>query len=139
VKYVFIAAIAAIIARGILGLINPSALNAPERPKPEPVEPPHVQVSVEGPVATISGRVIDAKTGEPLVGASVIVEGTEIGEATDARGEYVIARVPTGTHKLRASYTGYYDLTTTVALDSITGLRVEFHLALPKILYHPVE
>jgi hypothetical protein len=126
VKYVFMAAIAAIIARGILGLMNPAALNAPEPPKPVA---PHVQAGVEGPVATISGRVVDARTGEPLIGASVVVVGTELGNATGVRGEYLIARVPVGTHRLGAFYTGYRDLTTTVVLDSISGVRVDFYLA----------
>jgi hypothetical protein len=126
VKFVFIAAIATIIARGILSLVNPTALNAPEPPKPVAA---HVQARAEGPVATISGRVVDARTGEPLIGASVVVEGTELGNATDLHGEYLIARVPVGTHKLGAFYTGYRDLATTVVSDSISGVRVDFYLA----------
>ena len=36
----------------------------------------------------ITGRVIDAKTGEPLIGASVIVKTDRQGVATDADGNY---------------------------------------------------
>jgi TonB-linked SusC/RagA family outer membrane protein len=41
------------------------------------------------------GKVIDAKTKEPLMGAAVYVKGTTIGVATDANGEFSI-NVPAG-------------------------------------------
>ncbi len=135
-KYVFLAAIAAIFARGILGLIDPSALNAPDRPKPVA---PHVQVSAEGPPGTASGYVYDAKTGEPLIGAFVTVEQTELGTATDLSGMYTIDHIPLGKHQLSASYIGFYDPKVTVAIDSVHGVMVDFWLA-PRV-YHtgPVE
>ncbi|WP_217495823.1 carboxypeptidase-like regulatory domain-containing protein [Mangrovivirga cuniculi] len=38
----------------------------------------------------IGGRVIDAKSGEPLIGVSVILEGTSKGAVTDINGYYLI-------------------------------------------------
>lgn len=55
----------------------------------------------------ISGRVIDVETGEPLIGADVIVEGTELGAATDEQGDYTILFVPVGTYQVVASYISY--------------------------------
>ncbi|MBM3322049.1 TonB-dependent receptor [candidate division WOR-3 bacterium] len=55
----------------------------------------------------IRGRVLDASTREPLIGANVVVEGTELGAATDAAGEYLVANVPAGRHDLVCSYIGY--------------------------------
>lgn len=55
----------------------------------------------------IRGRVIDAQSREPLVGASVIVVGTMLGDATDAAGEYLISNVPVGRQNLEVSYIGY--------------------------------
>jgi len=55
----------------------------------------------------IQGRGGDTATGEPLVGASVMVDGTPLGGATDANGEYFIANVPVGTVTLTASYISY--------------------------------
>ncbi len=55
----------------------------------------------------ITGRVRDAETGEALIGADVIVEGTELGAATDEKGEFVILYVPAGTYSVTASYLGY--------------------------------
>jgi outer membrane receptor protein involved in Fe transport len=55
----------------------------------------------------ITGKVTDATTGEPLIGANVSVEGTTYGAATDTEGEYVIIKVPSGTFSLAATYLGY--------------------------------
>ncbi len=66
--------------------------------------------------ATITGRVVAADSGEPLIGAAVQVVGAARGAATDIDGEYSLD-VAAGTHVLRASYTGYepQDVTVTVA------------------------
>jgi hypothetical protein len=40
----------------------------------------------------IHGRVIDVDTGEPLPLANIIIQGTTLGDATDADGSYVISR-----------------------------------------------
>ena len=39
---------------------------------------------------TISGTIIDNRTGEPLIGANVILDGTDIGAATDLEGRFEI-------------------------------------------------
>ncbi len=56
---------------------------------------------------SVSGRVTDTDTGDPLVGANVIVVGTNLGAATDVNGEYSISRVPAGAQRLNANYIGY--------------------------------
>ncbi len=55
----------------------------------------------------IAGRVIDKSTGEPLVGASVIILGTQLGASTDIDGSYFIINVPVGTYTVEASMIGY--------------------------------
>jgi TonB-linked SusC/RagA family outer membrane protein len=54
---------------------------------------------------TVQGAVTD-DAGEPLIGATVIVEGTTIGTVTDNDGNYTI-EVPEGYNSLVFSYTGY--------------------------------
>ena len=55
---------------------------------------------------TVTGKVTD-QSGEPLIGATVLVTGTTIGASTNAAGEYTI-QVPEGgfadvpVHRLRA-------------------------------------
>src|SRR5690606_33801523 len=66
-----------------------------------------------GPVAAqqttgrIQGRVTDAQTGQRLVGASVIVVGTNYGNITNEEGYYFINNVPAGVHDIQAQFLGY--------------------------------
>ncbi|MDP5172188.1 MAG: carboxypeptidase-like regulatory domain-containing protein, partial [Bacteroidia bacterium] len=57
----------------------------------------------------IRGRVIDAESLEPLVGARVEVTDISptIGALTNENGEYVLERVPVGRRTVRCSYVGY--------------------------------
>src|SRR3990172_3692933 len=56
---------------------------------------------------SVEGSVKDAKTGEPLPSANVVIVGTSLGSATDVNGRYIIRNVPPGNYTLRASYIGY--------------------------------
>ena len=55
----------------------------------------------------ISGTVVDKGSGEPLIGANVLVAGTNMGAATDADGTYFILNVPPGKYDVQASMVGY--------------------------------
>ncbi|HET6568602.1 MAG TPA: TonB-dependent receptor [Rhodothermales bacterium] len=54
----------------------------------------------------LAGRVTD-ENGEALPGATVLVEGTGLGTATDLDGDYILLRVPPGTQRVRFSIVGY--------------------------------
>jgi outer membrane receptor protein involved in Fe transport len=56
--------------------------------------------------AKLAGVVTDAD-GNALVGANVVVEGTNLGAATDELGRYYILDVPVGNYTVRAEYIGY--------------------------------
>lgn len=49
---------------------------------------------------TVEGRVVDAKSGDYLPGANVILAGTNYGTATDRTGSFIIMNVPDGTYEL---------------------------------------
>jgi hypothetical protein len=55
----------------------------------------------------IEGRVVDAETQSPLIGANVSLENTVHGAATDMDGRFVIQRVPVGSYNVRIGYIGY--------------------------------
>lgn len=55
----------------------------------------------------ITGKIIDSKTGEVIIGANVILEGTMIGAATDIEGKYFINNVPDGIYTMNISYLSY--------------------------------
>ena len=64
-------------------------------------------VVLGGNTGKIAGRVTDAQTGEPIVGANIIIEGTYLGAASDLNGNYAIINVPPGVYKVKASAVGY--------------------------------
>ena len=71
----------------------------------------------------ISGKVTDLKTGGPLAGVNVFLEGSSYGAATDEFGEYIIINIPPGNYTVKASYIGYtsYKITNVrVSLDRTT-------------------
>ena len=55
----------------------------------------------------IRGKVTDAETGEALIGANVVIQGTTKGASTNIDGEYIILNVSPGTVTLEARYIGY--------------------------------
>ncbi len=55
----------------------------------------------------VTGRVTVARTGQPIAGASVLVDGTELGSTSDAGGVYRVTGVPAGTHTVLARLIGY--------------------------------
>lgn len=57
---------------------------------------------------TVRGQVVD-ETGEPLIGATVIVPGTNIGANTDIDGNFKLV-VPDRTKALKITYVGYKPL-----------------------------
>lgn len=59
---------------------------------------------------TIKGRVVDAQTKSPLIGATIIVEGSDpaIGAVSDPEGYYYIRKVPIGRVSLNVNYIGYH-------------------------------
>jgi outer membrane receptor protein involved in Fe transport len=73
----------------------------------------------------IRGWVTDAETGEPLMGANVVVQGSSMGAATDMNGEYVILNVPVGKYVLVSSYMGFQrlEISNIIVNDGTTTFR----------------
>ncbi len=77
----------------------------------------------------VSGKVTDKATGEPLIGANVIIVGTSFGAAANMKGEYIIHEVPPGTYSVRASYIGYQKVIVT-SVQVVSGLTVSINFSL---------
>ena len=60
----------------------------------------------QGPV---SGTLADAQTGQPLPGATILLDGAALGNTT-AAGTFSLASVPAGAHELRITFVGYEPL-----------------------------
>lgn len=76
----------------------------------------------------ISGKVIDAETGNPLVGANVMLKGTDFGSATDINGYYEIINVPAGDYTLSAAFIGYEEMTREITVIAEEELTVKFFM-----------
>lgn len=77
---------------------------------------------------SIKGNVKDAKTGDPLFSANVMLLGTSIGAATDMNGNYEIRNVPPGTYTIRASYLGYNELKIQIKISRGETVEKNFSL-----------
>jgi iron complex outermembrane receptor protein len=66
---------------------------------------------------SISGKITD-DTGETLVGASVMVEGTYVGTTTNSKGEYLLSGLESGKYNLVVSFIGFEDHKEAVDLDN---------------------
>ena len=68
------------------------------------------QFAFAGITGKLSGIITSKDTGEPLIGANVIIEETTLGAATDENGNYFILQIPPGTYTVRVTMIGYQTL-----------------------------
>ena len=71
---------------------------------------------------TVTGVVLD-KENVPIIGATVVVEGTSTGVITDLDGKYSID-VPAGKNKLQVSYIGYSTVSVDVSSRSTVNVTL---------------
>lgn len=57
----------------------------------------------------LRGRIVSVESGDPLPGATVIVQGTRLGGVADQRGVYSVRNIPVGAYTIRVSSLGYAD------------------------------
>ena len=81
-----------------------------------------------GTTGKIVGIVIDKVSREPMVGANVLVNGTNYGTATDIEGRYFILQIPPKTYSVTFSMIGYKDVVVKdvkIQVDLTTTLNAE--------------
>jgi len=81
-----------------------------------------------GNTGKIAGTIKDKKTGEPLIGVNVKVEGQPVGAATDFDGRYSIINIPPGDYALVVTLIGYQSVRVTdvrVKIDLTTTIDIE--------------
>ena len=79
----------------------------------------------DSPQTGIRGRVIDAQSAQPLVGAYVEVTGTDEFTYTRSDGLFFLDAEPVGEVTITVSQLGYLDLTATVVMDGSQDLQFE--------------
>jgi iron complex outermembrane recepter protein len=76
----------------------------------------------------LKGLVTDAKTNDPLEGATVSLYPVGLGDAADTQGVYEVIDVPTGTWQMVVSHLGYESYQRKVIINN--GQTVKFDVAL---------
>jgi outer membrane receptor protein involved in Fe transport len=80
-------------------------------------------------VGTIVGRVTDAKTREPIMAATVELDGTRFGAVSNDSGGYRISNVPAGAYTLTARRLGYTKTSQSVMVADTGTIAVDVALA----------
>lgn len=79
---------------------------------------PAAAQTTETPVQTVKGTVHNAKTQQPIAGATVRVLATTVGAQSKADGSFRIERVPVGRHNVQVSCIGYEPIVYNVVVTS---------------------
>lgn len=77
----------------------------------------------------IEGTVVEASSGDILVGVNVMVQGTSLGDATTLDGTYIIRSVPAGMQTIIVSYIGYQRIEREVDVVAGETLELNFELS----------
>lgn len=77
---------------------------------------------------SVTGTVVDARSGQAINGAVVSVSGTQMGGLTNASGRILILGVPAGTRTLRVSHIGYRSTEQVVDVVGGETTTVDFRL-----------
>jgi iron complex outermembrane receptor protein len=80
---------------------------------------------------TVTGRVVDSTSQQPLSNVTVRVEGTQLGTLTRNDGTFTIGGVPAGARTLRAARVGFSARTAPVSVAA--GGSASVNLALPAL------
>jgi TonB-dependent receptor len=81
----------------------------------------------QGRGGVIEGRVLDARTGDPLPGATVLIEDSAVTAATDNTGAFRLTGVPPGMHNVLVTYLGRKDqeFSVTVAAGAVARQEIK--------------
>jgi TonB-dependent receptor len=83
--------------------------------------------------SSVYGIVMDAESGDPLTGATVIIRGSNIGTATDMEGRFRLRRVPSGSQIIAINYVGYETYEEEITLEGGVQLRKNVSLQIGRL------
>ena len=86
------------------------------------------RLSAQAPTGSISGRVVDAVTQQPVADVAIVVEGTRRGAVTGADGSFTIVGVPAGSQTVRARRIGFSAPVQVVTVPASGSVTVIFPL-----------
>lgn len=77
-----------------------------------------ISTAILGQTGMIKGNIIDSITKDPLIGATILVEGLSIGAISDENGDFTINQVPSGSYQLKSIYFSYKTTLTNIIVHS---------------------
>lgn len=77
---------------------------------------------------TITGKITDAETGEPLTFAHVYIDKTTLVAQTDEAGQYRLENLPLGELDLRVSFIGYMTVKKKLIIDKISIIEISVEM-----------
>lgn len=80
--------------------------------------------------ASFSGKITDARTAEPLPGASIFIADLKLGTLADNDGRFQFTEVPMGHHLVEISHTGYSSIIEHIDIDKNTEKNFALHTAI---------
>jgi len=87
----------------------------------------------------LTGKIVDGDTKEPLVGATVMIEGTKFGAVTDLEGKFSVINIDAGEYNVSASMVGYRKvIVTNVIIGPDRTANLSFELFPAPIEQKPV-
>lgn len=90
-------------------------------------------------LATLEGTVLDSTTNEPVVGATILLKGTRMGDATDPEGHFCVRRIPNGTYDVKITAVRYDRvLLTGILFKAGTTVSIVVQLKLSPYLWDKV-
>ena len=78
--------------------------------------------------SAIEGTITDVRTGDQLMGANVMLDGTMLGAASDENGYYLITNVPIGSYTVKAMFIGYESIEKEVRVEADTEYIIDIAL-----------
>lgn len=83
--------------------------------------------SFAGVTGKLTGKVTDSKTGDPVIGANIVLEGTTLGAVSGIDGGFIIINIPPRVYKVTVSFIGYETMRISnvqITVDQTTQLPV---------------
>src|SRR5699024_3667425 len=71
-------------------------------------------------IVKLSGKVINSKTEDPLISATVYIPDLKKGAVTDVNGHYEIKHIPKGKYLVEVRYTGFSTTTESILINKDT-------------------
>lgn len=86
----------------------------------------------------LSGHIVDAKTGEHIPYATIVLVGTNKGAISDATGHYIISGLNIGNYRVEASFTGYKALSKEITITKSQTVELNFELEVEHLVVDDV-